>query len=65
MAFFDIPEHWSNEQALAVYEFLAQLQDRIWEYYEVRLVETLRREIAGDRHDKPVDSSDFNDDLPF
>ena len=65
MAFFDIPEHWSNEQALAVYEFLSQLQDRIWEYYEVPLVETIRRDIAGDLPDEPVDSSDFNDDLSF
>ena len=65
MAFFDIPEHWSNEQALAVYEFLSQLQDRIWEYYELRLVETLRREIDSDLPDEPVEFSDFNDDLPF
>ncbi len=65
MAFFDIPEHWSNEQALAVYELLSQLQDRIWEYYEVRLVETLRGEIDGNLHDESVEASDFNDDLPF
>ncbi len=62
MAIFDIPEHWSTEQALAVYEFLTQLQDRIWEYYEVPLVETIRREIAADLHNEPAD---FNDDLPF
>lgn len=65
MAFFDIPEHWSNEQALAVYEFLSQLQDRIWEYYEIRLVDTLRSEIDGNLPDQPVEASDFNDDLPF
>ncbi len=62
MAFFDIPEHWSAEQALAVYEFLAQLQDRIWDRYEAPLVETIQREIAGDRHNETVD---FDDDLPF
>ncbi len=62
MAFFDIPEHWSTEQALAIYEFLAQLQERIWDHYEVPLVETIQREIAGGLHNEP---NDFNDDLPF
>ncbi len=62
MAFFDIPEHWSTEQAQAVHEFLVQLQERIWDYYEVPLVEAIQREIAGDLHIEPVD---FNDDIPF
>lgn len=65
MAVFDIPKHWSPEQALIVYEFLSQLQDGIWEYYEVPLVETYRRDITGDLQQEPADSSDFNDDLPF
>ncbi len=62
MAFFDIPEHWSTEQALAIYEFIAQLQDQIWEYYEDPLVEAIRRDIADDLHNEPVD---LNDEIPF
>jgi len=62
MAFFDIPEHWSTEQALAIYELLAQLQERIWDYYEIPLREAIRREIEGDLPNEPVE---FNDDLDF
>ncbi len=65
MACFDIPEHWSAEQALAIYEFLAQLQDRIWEYYEVPLLEIIQREIAGDLYNLHNEPVDFDDNLPF
>ncbi len=65
MALFDIPEHWSAEQSLAVYEVLAQLQNRILEYYEVPPGETLQLEIAGDLRDPHNESVDFDDDLPF
>ena len=36
-----IPSHWSPEQALAVYEFLHQLTDQLWQHYQPSLCELL------------------------
>ena len=31
----DIPDYWSPDQALAIYELLADLQERIWDKYDL------------------------------
>ena len=36
MSFNDIPDYWSPQQALAIYEFLGDLQQRIWDRYELQ-----------------------------
>ena len=58
-----IPDDWSAEQALAVYEFLFELQQLIWDRYELQLYELLR----PDLDEKDSDQLDlfFNDDIPF
>jgi hypothetical protein len=38
----DIPATWTDEQALAVFELLDELKDRIWERYGCRLQEMMR-----------------------
>jgi hypothetical protein len=38
---FAIPAHWSPEQALAVFELLDQLRDKIWAHYGLRLQQLL------------------------
>ncbi len=42
-----IPDHWSPEQALAVYEFLDELQERIRDRYGEQITE---RGTRTDRH---------------
>ena len=58
-----IPDDWSAEQALAVYEFLFELQQLIWDRYELQLYELLRPDIE----ENDTDQLDlfFNDDIPF
>ncbi len=66
---FDIPEYWSAQEALAVYEFLEELQQRIWDYYDVRLVDLMKSQRC---YESSIDSEalgqhndDFDDEIPF
>jgi hypothetical protein len=34
-----IPEDWSPEQAIAVYEFLDKVRERIWDRYQEPIIE--------------------------
>ena len=64
MALNNIPNHWSAEQALAVYEFLGEIQQQIWERYEPQLVELL----CADHYEMDtdqIDLSEFDDAIPF
>ncbi len=60
----DIPDYWSAEQALAVYEFLSDLQQGIWERYELQLFELLRPDSEEGDTDQ-LDLFEFNDKIPF
>ncbi len=59
----NIPDYWSADQALAVYDFLFELQQQIWDRYELQLYELLR----PDLEENDTDQLDlfFNDDIPF
>ena len=69
MATFDIPEHWSTEQALAVCDLLENLHHAIWDQYEERLIELIlsqiQREDALANPETPETAIPFDDDLPF
>jgi hypothetical protein len=69
MATFDIPEHWSTEQALAVCDLLEDLHHTIWDQYEERLIELIlsqiQREDALANPETPETAIPFDDDLPF
>ncbi|HEX5078485.1 MAG TPA: hypothetical protein VFV80_04990 [Geminicoccaceae bacterium] len=54
----EIPVTWTPEQALAVYELLDELRERIWEIYDLQLQDLLREQ----RHAPDLDDSD--DPLP-
>ena len=59
----DIPDHWSAEQALAVYELLDDLRERVWDRYQEQIQEQYRIDRQGDAQ---PDFFDVNDDeLPF
>jgi hypothetical protein len=43
---FEIPDYWTPEQALAVYELLDALRERILSHYEAQIIEAFRDEWA-------------------
>ena len=51
-------------QALAVYNFLGDLQQQLWDRYEQPLVELI---IADLEYEQAIESdlNDFEDDIPF
>ena len=53
MFFKDIPDYWSPQQALAIYELLGDLQQRIWDRYELQLLELLRPDLEQEDDDQP------------
>ncbi len=64
MSLNNIPNHWSAEQALAIYEFLAQIQQQIWDRYESELIDLLCADLETMNADQP-DLFEFNDTIPF
>ena len=59
-----LPDHWTPEQALAVYELLKDLADTIWDRYELVLIEQLRSDLDQD-DSAQLDLFDFDAPLNF
>ena len=59
-----IPQHWSDEQALAVWDLLDQIARFVWDRYELPLIELLRPDLEEAQHDQP-DLFDPDDEIPF
>jgi hypothetical protein len=59
-----IPEHWSAEQALAVYELLDALREQVWDRYGEHITEQMRREYAAQQALAQLDLP-LDDELPF
>ena len=57
----EIPNDWTPEQALAVWELLNELADRIWRRYEIALIELIRDERQSDSASDQLDLFDPND----
>ena len=64
MPTIDIPDYWSTEQALAIYEFLDEIQQRIWDYYGPDLTEMLSSERCANI-DPSARIDEFDDEIPF
>ena len=58
---FEIPDTWTPEQALAVYELLEELRERILSRYEAQILDALREERAS----SPPEPSDPSSDSDF
>ena len=58
-----IPQHWSAEQAMSVWEFLDEVARCVWDRYELQLVELIKTELGQESSDQ-LDLFDPNDDLP-
>ncbi len=61
----EIPDYWSPEQALAVWELLNEIADRIWECHEVKLVALIRADLEHEHVDNQLDLFDSDDTIPF
>jgi hypothetical protein len=59
---FKIPAYWTPEQALAVFELLDDLRDKIGAHYSVQLFELSREQhlhARTDEDDRKVDDQSF------
>jgi hypothetical protein len=48
---FTIPATWTPEQALAVYDLLDELREKIWAHYDLQLMELIREDRCPPAHD--------------
>ena len=43
----EIPRSWTPEEALAVFELIDDLRDKVWALYNLQLQDLLRKQCAG------------------
>ena len=46
-----IPDYWTAEEALAVYDFIDTIRDEIWRRYEMQLIDIIQKEHSTDPAD--------------
>jgi hypothetical protein len=61
----EIPVTWMPEQALAVFELLDDLRERIWELYNVQLQDLLREQQQSPGLDDSDDTLPPTQSAPF
>ena len=61
---FSLPNDWSPAQALAVWELLQELADRVWDRYDQQLLTLIREERCPADPHQP-DLFDPDDPIPF
>jgi len=64
----NIPDDWSPEQALAIYQFLDALRERVWDRYQDQIIAQFRTECGGEEKDDAqleYPLFPFNDEIPF
>jgi hypothetical protein len=54
----EIPRSWTPEEALAVFELIDDLRDKICALYNVQLQDLLREQCAGRREDRDDETLD-------
>jgi hypothetical protein len=59
-----LPDYWTPQQALAVYDLLNDLAEAVWNRYEIPLIELLKSELDPDNSSQH-DPADFDDPIPF
>jgi hypothetical protein len=60
-----IPDYWSPQQALAIYEFLDELRERVWDRYGEQITERMRFEYEEQQQRAQLELFPFNDEIPF
>ena len=59
-----IPDDWTPEQALAVYELLQGLTEIVWRRYDLAIIDLIAPEPDQNDTNQP-DLFDFDDPCPF
>lgn len=59
---FELPEHWTPAQALAVHEALETLSEALWAYYGSQMQALIAEET---RRNNQLELLDPDDPLPF
>ena len=54
----EIPDHWSPQTALAVFELIDHLRDQIWSRYGLDIQDELRSQLKRGDQDPPPPSQD-------
>ena len=60
----EIPDHWTAEQALAVFELFNELTDTLWNRYDLAITELLAGELRQGGTSQ-LDLFDFDDSITF
>ena len=60
-----IPDYWTAEQALAIYDFLDDLRERVWDRYGEQITERMRLEYEEQQRRTQLELFPFNDEIPF
>jgi hypothetical protein len=60
-----IPNDWSPEQAIAVYEFLDEVRERVWDRYQDHIIAQFRINCDKEKDEGQLEFFPFNDELPF
>ena len=61
---FDIPDHWTDEEALALFEFIDAIRDRIWDRYRLQIQSAAKLSQHLEGHvDNRNGQTDLFDDL--
>ncbi len=62
----EIPIHWTTEQADAIFEFLGQLSNAVWDAYDHELTKIAQAQITASKLTDSQTNDDSDDsDLPF
>lgn len=67
---FNIPDYWTDEQALVMFEFIDGIRDQIWDHYCLQIqsaAKTTRHITIGMEHaEEEEEQADlFDDQIPF
>jgi hypothetical protein len=60
-----IANDWSPEQAIAVYEFLDEVRERVWDRYQEPIIEQFRINCEKENDARQLELFPFNDELAF
>lgn len=66
----DIPTHWTDEEALSVFEFIDEIREQIWDHYHLRIQVATRltqqlESAVGDDLDQSGGQEDLGDEIIF
>jgi len=66
---FDIPDHWTDKEALVVFEFIDEIRDQIWVHYcpQIQSAARLTRRVSITMEDQSDNNgqTDLFDEIPF